>query len=126
MSNYAQLNALSKKYQDLVVIAQPSNEFGKQEPDSGEKLCTRIKTEFLQPEPSADIILFEKAKVNGPDATELFSYLTEVLPGWWNKKIKWNFTKFLVDRNGVPYKRYGPKDAPDSFEDDIIKLINRE
>jgi len=117
------LNALSKKYEDLVVIAQPSNEFGKQEPDSGEILCNRIRTEFLQPEPSKDIILLKKAHVNGDDATELFKYLKAVKPGWWSGKIKWNFTKFLVGRNGVPFKRYGPQDAPNSFEDDIISLL---
>lgn len=116
------MNTLSERYPDLVVICQPSNEFGKQEPDSGKELYDRIRREFS--DEKYGLVLLDKAKVNGDDATPLYKYLKKVLPGWWSGRIKWNFTKFLVDKNGIPRKRYGPQDSPFSFEDEIKKLLN--
>ncbi|KAJ0389609.1 hypothetical protein ATCC90586_011275 [Pythium insidiosum] len=66
---------------------------------------------------------FEKRDVNGANARPVFAYLKEQLPGSFGNFVKWNFTKFLVDRNGKPYKRYAPKDLPFSFEEDIKTLL---
>jgi glutathione peroxidase len=64
--------------------------------------------------------MFAKIKVNGPDAQPLFEYLKESLPGILGiEAIKWNFTKFLVGRDGEPIKRYAPADKPESIEPDL-------
>lgn len=68
--------------------------------------------------------MLEKSNVNGDKARPVFVWLKEQLPGTLGNSIKWNFTKFLVDRDGKPVKRYGPKDAPKSFEDTIKELLN--
>lgn len=65
----------------------------------------------------------DKCDVNGPTATPVFAYLKQNLKGTFGNFIKWNFTKFVVDRSGVPHKRYGPKDSPFSFEDTLRKLL---
>lgn len=67
--------------------------------------------------------MFDKVKVNGDDAIPLFKWLKEKLHGWFGNSIKWNFTKFLSDRQGKPIKRYGPKTAPFDIEADIKKLL---
>ena len=68
--------------------------------------------------------LFDQVDVNGPNAHPLFTYLKTVLTGTITNDLKWNFTKFLIDRNGNPVKRYAPTDEPNSFEPDINNLIH--
>ncbi|OQR99418.1 glutathione peroxidase 1 [Thraustotheca clavata] len=71
--------------------------------------------------------IFEKADVNGPRTQPVFAYLKKSLPGTFGTQvIKWNFTKFLVDRDGQPYKRFGPQTAPIKLLGDIYKLLGEE
>lgn len=118
---YAGLEALYKKFaaKGLLVLGFPCNQFGKQEPDSEatiQQFCT-INYEVTFP-------LFAKIKVNGKEAHPLFVYLKECLPGaMGSKTIKWNFTKFLVDKQGIPYKRFASKDTPESLQADVEFLL---
>jgi glutathione peroxidase-family protein len=61
--------------------------------------------------------------VNGGDAHPLWKWLKSQIGGWFTDDIKWNFTKFLSDRQGVPFQRYGPSEDPLTMEDEIIKLL---
>lgn len=117
--NYTQLVELDKKYRDqgLVILAFPCNQFGGQEPGTNEEIMDFV-AKF-----GVEFQLFEKADVNGAKARPVFVYLKDVLPGSFGSFIKWNFTKFLVDRKGKPVARYGPKDAPFSFEEHIQTLL---
>jgi len=122
-SNYEQLNILNNKYKDqgLVIIGQPCNQFGKQEPKEGKELADEIRNKY-----KAEFMICERADVNGKNATELFKYLQnhKNCPGILGmNSIKWNFTKFLVNKSGVPVKRFAPKDEPFKAESDIVKLL---
>lgn len=107
--------------QGLEIIAQPCNQFGKQEPLEGQALWTHISGKYGP----LYTTFTERADVNGDDATPLFLYLQnhKNCKGFISNSLKWNFTKFLVGRDGVPIKRYGPKDEPVSAEKDIIKAL---
>ena len=128
-SNYEQLNTLHKKYakDGLVILAQPSNEFGAQEPLEGSKLLNYIKASFCNA-PDTEFQFFERAEVNGENALPLWLYLQNHpnTTGSFGNGIKWNFTKFLVDKNGQPMKRFGTKDGPLKAEKDIIDLLAEE
>ena len=67
--------------------------------------------------------MFSKIDVNGHNAHPIYKYLKNTLPGLFGKKIKWNFAKFLIDKNGVPVKRYAPTTIPEKLADDIEKLL---
>ena len=70
--------------------------------------------------------MFAKIKVNGPDAHPLYTYLKEARPGvLGSETIKWNFTKFLIGKNGVPIKRYAPADKPEGIEADVEAVLQR-
>ncbi len=113
---YEGLQQLYDKYQGkLEILAFPCNQFGKQEPGSSEDIQSFCDLTFKTSFP-----LFEKVDVNGDTTHPLFKYLKDELPGLLgSKKIKWNFTKFLIDHNGKPVKRYAPIDKPESLEKDI-------
>lgn len=100
------------------MLAFPCNQFGAQEPGTAEQIRAFVAT-F-----GATFPLMAKIKVNGSDALPLFRYLKVRLPGTFGNFIKWNFTKFLVDRSGIPRKRFGPKDSPLSFEADLVELLD--
>lgn len=123
-TNYEEFNKLYNKYNSkgLEIIAQPCNQFGSQEPLSGLKLYNHIQTKF---HPKFMHNIFDKKNVNGKGASELFLFLQnhKNSNGMFTNKIKWNFTKFLVGRDGVPIDRYAPTTNPMSFEDDIIKAL---
>lgn len=68
-------------------------------------------------------MLFEKADVNGDKARPVFAWLQNVLSGTLGNSVKWNFTKFLIDADGKPYKRYAPTTSPKSMEKDIVELL---
>lgn len=124
-TNYEQLNQLYDQYHDqgLEIIAQPCNQFGSQEPLSGKDLHNHLQSKW---KPKFLSTFFERADVNGNNASELFKYLQthKNCPGLLGfNGIKWNFTKFLVGRDGVPIKRYGPKDEPKKAEKDIVKAL---
>jgi glutathione peroxidase len=114
---YAGLEALYEKYhaRGLQVLGFPCDQFGHQEPgDEAEikKFCSLTY--------GVSFPMFAKIKVNGADAHPLYEYLKASLPGiLGTEAIKWNFTKFLVDKNGVPLKRYSPADKPQSIESDV-------
>ncbi|MGI4993037.1 glutathione peroxidase [Halobacteriovorax sp. GFR7] len=115
---YEGLQKLYDKYQGkLEILAFPCNQFGKQEPGSSEDIQSFCDLTFKTSFP-----LFEKIDVNGDTTHPLYQYLKDELPGLLgSKKIKWNFTKFLIDSEGKPVKRYAPIDKPESLEKDIEK-----
>ena len=121
VSNYKQLNELHEKYnsQGLEIIAQPCNQFGKQEPKQGQALYDDLATNPKYSFPKFLPNYFARNDVNGKNASELFLYLQnhKNCPGILGiDKIKWNFSKFLIGRDGVPVKRFAPKDEPVKME----------
>jgi glutathione peroxidase len=118
---YRGLEQLYEKYRDrgFVVLGFPCNQFGQQEPGSESEIKTFCETQFAVKFP-----LFAKIDVNGPNTHPLFEFLKKVKPGLFGtKRIKWNFTKFLVDRQGNPVKRYSPKAEPAGIEEDIRRVL---
>ncbi|OAF65836.1 hypothetical protein A3Q56_06454 [Intoshia linei] len=95
----------TNKDKNFSIIAFPCNQFGGQEPLSNPEIL-KFATDKFQ----VTFDLFSKIDVNGKNASPLWKYLQIKLTGFITNSIKWNFTKFLIDRNGVPLKRYGPKD----------------
>jgi glutathione peroxidase len=103
----------------LVVLGFPCNQFGAQEPGSTEDIQS-----FCQVNYGVSFPLSEKIDVNGSNAHPLYKYLTAAKPGLLGlKDIKWNFTKFLVDRQGNVVKRYAPTDTPEAIAKDIENLL---
>lgn len=117
---YNGLESLYKKYapQGFVVLGFPCNQFGKQEPGSAEEIA---QTCFINYEVSFPI--FEKVDVNGSSAHPIFRYLKNELPGLMGERIKWNFTKFLVGRDGKPLKRFAPFTTPEKMEAIILSAL---
>ena len=118
---YDGLEALYKKYGDkgFEVLAFPCNQFGGQEPGSADEIAEFCKVNF-----GLSFPLMAKIEVNGPGETPLYSWLKSEAPGLMGtRSIKWNFTKFLIDRQGNVVKRYAPTDKPASIERDIEKLL---
>ncbi|KAM0069905.1 putative phospholipid hydroperoxide glutathione peroxidase [Helianthus debilis subsp. tardiflorus] len=119
-SNYPELTTLYQKYKDqgLEILGFPSNQFNGQEPGSNEEIqefvCTRFKAEYP---------VFAKVDVNGKNAEPLYNFLKASKGGILGDSIKWNFTKFLVDREGKVVDRYAPTTTPLSMEKDIKKLL---
>jgi glutathione peroxidase len=106
---YAGLEELYQKYRDdgLVVLGFPCNQFGGQEPGSEEEIMAGCLTDYAVSFP-----MFSKVEVNGNDAHPIFKFLKKSLPGFLGGRIKWNFTKFLLDREGDPVKRFGTQTTP--------------
>jgi glutathione peroxidase len=116
---FEELEALHKKYKDLVVIGFPCDQFMGQEPETNESMAGVCQINF-----GVTFPLTEKIDVNGKETHPLFVYLKKELPGgFFGSGIKWNFTKFLIDKNGTPYKRYAPTIKPLDMEGDIEKLL---
>jgi glutathione peroxidase len=67
--------------------------------------------------------MFEKINVNGANAHPIFDFLTRTLPGWFGRRIKWNFTKFLIDRDGTPLKRFAPSTTPEKLEPRVRRAL---
>jgi glutathione peroxidase len=115
------LEKLWQTYRDrgLVVVGFPSNEFGAQEPGSDEEIGA-----FCQKNYGVSFPMMSKIEVNGGSAHPLFKWLTSEAPGLLGSKpIKWNFTKFLVGRDGRVIKRYGPTDTPEAIEKDVVAAL---
>lgn len=107
------------KDHDFEILGFPSNQFGQQDPGSNEEI-----SEFCQLNYGVTFPMFEKLEVKGSSAHPLFQYLSKEAPGiLGSKAIKWNFTKFLIDRNGKPVKRYSPQTTPDKIQADILELL---
>ena len=118
---YAGLEALYRKYepQGLTVLGFPCNQFGAQEPGNEIQIGA-----FCEKNYGVTFPLFAKVDVKGANAHPLFLYLTQAKPGLLGTEaIKWNFTKFLIDRNGNPMARYAPQTKPDDLEEPIKELI---
>lgn len=110
---YAGLEALYKKYaeQGLVVLGFPCNQFGKQEPGGADEISKTCHINY-----GVSFPMFEKVEVNGSAAHPLFRYLKNELPGVLGGRIKWNFTKFLIGRDGKPLKRFAPMTTPEKID----------
>ncbi|HAT42605.1 MAG TPA: glutathione peroxidase [Rheinheimera sp.] len=107
---YQELEQLHQKYQDqgLVILAFPCNQFGGQEPGNNEQI-----QQFCQINYGVSFPVMAKIQVNGPDADPLFEFLKDQARGLLKTRaIKWNFTKFLVNKDGVVVKRYAPRTKP--------------
>ena len=118
---YDGLQALYERYRDqgFEVLAFPCNQFGSQEPGSGEEIG-----EFCRVNHGVTFPIMRKIDVNGSDAAPLFDWLKAEAPGvMGTKAIKWNFTKFLIDREGKVVARFSPTDTPESIAGDIENLL---
>lgn len=117
---YAGLEALYKKYasQGLVILGFPCNQFGKQEPGSADDIAQTCHINY-----GVSFPMFEKVEVNGAGAHPVFRYLKDELPGILGGRIKWNFTKFLVGRDGKPLKRFSPFTTPEKMEGTIVAAL---
>ena len=118
---YAGLEALYKKYKDkgLVVLGFPSNQFGEQEPGADTEIA-----EFCEMNYGVTFPMFSKVDVNGRSAHPLFKYLASTKKGLLGSEaIKWNFTKFLVGRDGTVLERYAPTTKPEDIAADIEKAL---
>ena len=117
---YDGLEALYEKYRDqgFEILDFPCNQFNEQAPGSSEEIhsfCTaRFNIEFPQ---------FEKIDVNGPDESELYTFLKSQKGGLFGSKIKWNFTKFLVDREGNVVERFAPSTKPEDIDEKVKALL---
>jgi len=114
------LESLYQKYKDrgLVVLGFPCNQFSGQEPEANETMEQTCKVNF-----GVTFPLFEKIDVNGPAAHPVFKFLKSKLGGWFGRRIKWNFTKFLVSTDGKPLKRWSPVTKPAAIELYIKKVL---
>jgi len=118
---YQGLEDLYRRYQDrgFVVLAFPCNQFAHQEPGSESEIQQFCTTNY-----DVSFPVFAKIEVNGASAHPLYHYLKDEKPGvLGTKAIKWNFTKFLVDRSGHVVRRYAPADKPESLIGDIEQLL---
>jgi glutathione peroxidase len=118
---YEGLEKLQQKFDSdkFSVLAFPCNQFGGQEPGSNEEIA-----EFCSLNYSNTFPVFSKVEVNGAEAHPLFEFLTKEKKGLLgSEKIKWNFTKFLINKAGEPVARYAPSTTPEKIELDIEKLI---
>ncbi|MCG7530879.1 glutathione peroxidase [Psychrobium sp. MM17-31] len=118
---YAGLESLYKAHKDqgLAVLGFPCNQFGEQEKGDSDEISQFCELNF-----GVTFPLFEKIEVNGDNAAPLYNYLKDNARGiLGSKRIKWNFTKFLVGKNGKVLKRYAPTTKPEAIAADIEKLL---
>lgn len=117
---YAGLETLYKKYaaQGLVILGFPCNQFGKQEPGSADDIVQTCHINY-----GVSFPMSGKVDVNGTGTHPIFRYLKEELPGVLGGRIKWNFTKFLIGRDGKPIKRFAPTTTPEKMEAAILAAL---
>ena len=118
---YAGLQGLHERFHDqgLVVMGFPCNQFGQQEPGDSQDIARFCETSF-----GVGFPMFQKVDVHGADAHPLFKHLKSAAPGLLGSEaIKWNFTKFLVGRDGAVFKRYAPQTSPEDLQQDIEQLL---
>jgi glutathione peroxidase len=113
---YAGLEKMYKSHKDkgLIILAFPCNQFAGQEPGDAAEIMSFCKLNY-----DISFPIFSKIKVNGKEAHPLFNYLKSELPDILGGRIKWNFTKFLINRSGLPLKRFAPTDTPETIEEYI-------
>ncbi|MFC4295422.1 glutathione peroxidase [Novosphingobium tardum] len=118
---YEGLEAMWRKYRDqgFEIIAFPCNQFGAQEPGGAEEIASFCSLNY-----GVSFPIMAKIEVNGNGAPPLYEWLKQEAPGLMGtRSIKWNFTKFLIDREGKVVRRYAPTDKPADIEGDIAKLL---
>jgi glutathione peroxidase len=118
---YAGLEALHRKYggKGLTILGFPCNQFGSQEPGNAEEIAKFCSLTY-----DVTFPVMAKVDVNGEGADPLFKYLKKAKPGLMGtQSIKWNFTKFLIDKDGNVVERFAPTDKPESLEGKIEKLL---
>jgi len=118
---YEGLEALYKAHHaaGLAVLGFPCNQFGAQEPGDEAQIASFCSLTY-----DVTFPMFAKIEVNGDDADPLYAFLKKAKPGLLGSEaIKWNFTKFLVDRTGAVVRRYAPTDTPEAIEKDIAALL---
>jgi len=117
---YDGLEELYKKYKDqgLVIIGFPCDQFAHQEPGTDEEIA-----EFCRLNHGVTFPLMSKIEVNGEGAHPIYQYLKSAAKGTLGSAIKWNFTKFLINRDGTVVKRYAPAVKPEKMEDDIKEML---
>jgi glutathione peroxidase len=118
---YAGLEKVYEKYKDkgLVILGFPCNQFGGQEPGDEASIAEGCVMNY-----GVTFQMFSKVNVNGKDAHPIFKYLKSELPGTIGGRIKWNFTKFLVDQTGKPVKRFAPTDTPEDIDQYLATMIH--
>ena len=117
---YSALEAIYEKYKDqgFVILGFPANNFGAQEPGTNEEIKTFCSRKY-----SVTFPMYSKISVKGSDQAPLYAYLTKDTGAGMVGEIKWNFTKFLVDRTGDVKARFAPTDTPQSLESAIEALL---
>lgn len=117
---YHELQSLYETYQPMgfEVLAFPCNQFMNQEPGTDQQIQSFCQTHY-----GVKFPLFSKVDVKGENAHPLFQYLTQQSPGWFTGDIKWNFTKFLINRKGEVVGRYAPTTSPKKIEKEIQALL---
>lgn len=117
---YEGLEKLYQKYkdQDLVILGFPSNQFANQEPGDEKAISEVCEINY-----GVSFPMFAKIDVNGDNAHPLYKYLKSKLGGIFGSRIKWNFTKFLVDANGKPIKRFAPITKPEAIDTYLQKIF---
>ncbi|MFZ4551301.1 MAG: glutathione peroxidase [Aquabacterium sp.] len=117
---YAGLETLYEQYKDqgLVILGFPCNQFGNQEPGNADDIKSSCLINY-----GVSFPMFAKVDVNGPAAHPVFNYLTQALPGFLGRRIKWNFTKFLIGRDGRPVKRFATLTKPEKLEPYIRRAL---
>ncbi|VVC40568.1 Thioredoxin-like fold,Glutathione peroxidase conserved site,Glutathione peroxidase,Glutathione [Cinara cedri] len=117
--HYKELNELDEKHREkgLRILAFPCNQFGGQEPGDADAICSFVKEQKVK------FDLFEKVNVNGNDADPLWKYLKSKQGGLLINDIKWNFTKFIVDKNGLPVERFAANTSPLDMEKKLNKYF---
>ncbi len=115
------LEKLYKKYKDkgLVILGFPCNQFGNQEPGDEKSISEGCLLNY-----GVTFPMFSKIEVNGENAHPIYKYLKMQLNSFWGSRIKWNFTKFLIDANGRPVKRFSPVTKPgeiDKYLEEFLK-----
>lgn len=114
------LEALYQKYKDkgLVILGFPCNQFANQEPGDEKSISEGCVLNY-----GVSFQMFSKVDVNGADAHPIYKYLKSHLRGFLVSRIKWNFTKFLVDKNGKPLKRFSPTTKPEKIDAYLAKYL---
>ncbi len=115
------LENLYQKYKDkdFVILGFPCNQFANQEPGDEKSISEGCLLNY-----GVTFPMFSKIDVNGEDAHEIYNYLKKELKGTFGGKIKWNFTKFLIDKNGKPVKRFSPTTKPEKIDDYLVTVLN--
>jgi glutathione peroxidase len=115
------LENLYRKYKDrgLVILGFPCNQFANQEPGDDKSISEGCLINY-----GVTFPVFSKIDVNGKNAHPIYQYLKNELSGWFGSKIKWNFTKFLIDEKGKPVKRFSPITKPEKIDNYLGKILS--